>query len=324
MIGPELNAFGDKTPDLLSFGDTVTNPQEQTWERWTTLKLLSPRAFRTEREKLVMPENGLSPEEVTALAVYLKSLRVEDIPLRYQRSLSPQEQAAEEGERMFKELNCRGCHVEDGRGGELRAALRDPGLFPPDLTGEGAKVQPAWLFQFLKKPSVLRPWLTMRMPDFGLSDAAAGGMVNYFMAQAGKNDLLVQVPADLPADLYAQTAAVFDQLKCIQCHQLTLGENQTLSDLAPDMGLTRYRLRPEWMEDFIIDPQALMPGTKMPSFFPREDDEDPDSIMTPLPAWLAGDPRAQIRAIRDYLYVMSSQPAVAVPGPSGPAPLPGK
>jgi mono/diheme cytochrome c family protein len=313
-IAPELNGFGDKAPSLLSFGDTVTNHADQTWERWTQIKLASPRAFRTERENLVMPDNGLDPDRARALMVVLKSLRADRFSDRSRRALSDREAMSEAGERLFQEYNCLGCHVENGRGGQARRLFADPGLYPPDLSGEGAKVQPAWLFQFLKKPAALRPWLTMRMPEFGLGDQAGEALVYYLMTRSKQTDLLLEVPAEMDPDRYAETEDVFVKLQCLSCHQLALGQNQKLSDLAPDMGLTRYRLRPEWMLEFIIDPQRLMPGTKMPNFFPLEDDEDPESLMTPFPEWMGGDARAQVRAVRDYLYVMKqSADPVAVP-----------
>ena len=44
----------------------------------------------------------------------------------------------------------------------------------------GEKVQSNWLFGFLKAPIPIRPWLELRMPTFGLSDAHTGQLVDYF------------------------------------------------------------------------------------------------------------------------------------------------
>jgi mono/diheme cytochrome c family protein len=57
-----------------------------------------------------------------------------------------------------------------------RAAL------PPPLMREGEKTQPAWLFQFLRDPSEIRPMKVLRMPKFSLSDEEAMTLVNYFAA----------------------------------------------------------------------------------------------------------------------------------------------
>jgi len=57
-----------------------------------------------------------------------------------------------------------------------RAAL------PPPLEREGEKVQPVWLFQFLRNPQAIRPVTVLRMPRFNMSDEEAMALVNYFAA----------------------------------------------------------------------------------------------------------------------------------------------
>src|SRR5207248_8664685 len=42
------------------------------------------------------------------------------------------------------------------------------------------KVQPGWMFQFLRNPIVLRPLAVLRMPKFNMSDDDAMAIVNYF------------------------------------------------------------------------------------------------------------------------------------------------
>jgi mono/diheme cytochrome c family protein len=63
-----------------------------------------------------------------------------------------------------------------GDSSDARAAL------PPPLTREGEKVQPGWLFQFLRNPFVIRPTVVLRMPRFNMSDEEAMDLVNYFAA----------------------------------------------------------------------------------------------------------------------------------------------
>ena len=56
------------------------------------------------------------------------------------------------------------------------------------------------------------------------------------------------------------------------------------------VALAHARLDPEWIVKWIRDPQKLMPGTKMPSFYPG----GPPDV-------LGGDEDAQMRALRDYI-----------------------
>jgi hypothetical protein len=53
---------------------------------------------------------------------------------------------------------------------------------PPALLREGEKVQPSWLFQFLKNPQKIRPLTILRMPRFNMSDEDAMALVSYFAA----------------------------------------------------------------------------------------------------------------------------------------------
>jgi hypothetical protein len=55
---------------------------------------------------------------------------------------------------------------------------------PPPLMREGEKVQPSWLFQFLRDPQPIRPAANkiLRMPKFNMSDDEAMALVNYFAA----------------------------------------------------------------------------------------------------------------------------------------------
>ena len=46
--------------------------------------------------------------------------------------------------------NCVGCHVIEGSGGDYLKLVADPSLGPPLLTPEGARVQPDWLYAFLR------------------------------------------------------------------------------------------------------------------------------------------------------------------------------
>jgi cytochrome c2 len=96
---------------------------------------------------------------------------------------------------------------------------------------------------------------------------------------------------------------MFEAYQCALCH--ATGEDQPLTDdiVAPNLILAKDRLRPEWILDWMIDPQALQAGTKMPNFFSFNEDDDYNPIY--------GDPDAHMQfriivAIRDYLMVLGT------------------
>jgi tetratricopeptide (TPR) repeat protein len=59
---------------------------------------------------------------------------------------------------------------------------------PPPLLREGERVQPDWLYRFLRNPGKIRPQekdggiMVLRMPRFNMSDDEAMALVNYFAA----------------------------------------------------------------------------------------------------------------------------------------------
>lgn len=53
---------------------------------------------------------------------------------------------------------------------------------PPPLLREGERVQPSWLFQFLRNPYKVREITILRMPKFNMSEEEAMTLVNYFAA----------------------------------------------------------------------------------------------------------------------------------------------
>jgi hypothetical protein len=59
---------------------------------------------------------------------------------------------------------------------------------------------------------------------------------------------------------------------------------------APNLAYAHERLNPHWILEWIKDPQALMPGTKMPAFYPG----GPEDVFE-------GDEAKQIQAMRDYI-----------------------
>ncbi len=322
-IGVELSTFAAKPIEELFFGN---NPQiPRTWDDWTYNKLKDPRIYATEHVEQLMPNFQLADEDIIALRVWLQSRTERIPPENYQ---DPENRSrlrrVREGRWVIENYNCMGCHVIEGRGGYIRRLYEDnPTLAPPILTGEGAKVQPEWFYGFLQDPArqPLRFWLKVRMPTFHLTDDETTRVVDYFTAVSRlenpyffwdpKQDStpeLLQVGELLMSDEY---------FSCWSCH---VRGNQTpegpMEQWAPNLAYAHERLNPQWILAWIKDPPALMPGTKMPSFYPG----GPEDIFD-------GNEDKQILAMRDYIMSLGvqTQPAAAQatslePEPAPPAP----
>ena len=65
---------------------------------------------------------------------------------------------------------------------------------------------------------------------------------------------------------------MFNLLQCGSCHggaKDAWPRELGTADLAPSLDAANRRLRYEWISLWIKDPQGLIPGTKMPTFFPQ-------------------------------------------------------
>ena len=323
-IGTELSEEGSKEVDRLDFG-FIHIPE--TRQDWITQKLENPRIFdqgkvKSPDEKLKMPLFNFTPEEREAVVTVILSMVKEKPPMGSTYLLDSRHKALEAGRRLVQEHNCQGCHLLEGEGQDIRVTIarqlvaeeglgeedadsRAVAFSPPFITGEGARVRSDWLFHFLKGPTPIRPWLSVRMPTFGFTDEEANTLLKYFTALS-QSDFPFETPPAQPFPAAEITAGkrltTPDYFNCFSCHQQGARKPEgDPSGWAPDLALARSRLRPDWIEDWIKDPQKLYPGTKMPSFY------DPGSFDTSGPDdILGGNENQQIQALRDYLLTLGS------------------
>lgn len=96
---------------------------------------------------------------------------------------------------------------------------------------------------------------------------------------------------------------MFDAYQCAKCHATREGQPLTDDIVAPNLILSKERLRPEWILQWMIDPQALQEGTKMPNFFSFNEDDDYNPIYDDEDAHVQ---YKIIVAIRDYLMILGT------------------
>ncbi len=331
-IGTELTEVGSRPVDRLDFGFVHI---DHTRQAWFAQKLKDPRVFdqgkvKLHDEKLRMPNFNFSDEEIgavtTALLGFVKDAPEAGIVPRTARNLD-----VERGQELVRVFNCQGCHVIEKDGGAIQpvvgqwlvdynnvtaneAGAMTASFSPPNLIGEGKKVQAQWLFDFLHGPSIIRPWLKARMPTYAFDTDELNDLVKYFAALDNEGSLLVEKfhGATSPEELEAG-AKLFskDYFDCAKCHivgsQMPGGSPE---NWAPDFALAGSRLKPQWIDEWLKNPQDLLPGTKMPTYYDPAgfDDAGPGDI-------LSGDEHKQIRALRNYLMSLTQQPH----GPASPA-----
>ncbi len=314
-IGTSLSDWGSKATAQIDFGYLDI---EHTRDAFLRAKLASPRSvddgkIKLPQEKARMPNFGLTPEELQAVAVAILGYTDEEIGPENKPELTPRKVAAEAGRAIVDDYNCRACHIIEGRGGAIETpiiALRAErgenaavaaAYAPPNLNTQGAKTQPDWLWRFLNEPTEVRPWLDVRMPSFGFDDTELNALTAYFSAIDDASypfDQKFTVAHEYPREMVqAGDTLANGQLQCFRCHvQGGVSPAGTTPDQwAPDLAMAADRLRFEWLQDWITNPQAIFPGTNMPQYWP---DPDAPSYMTDV---LDGNTRAQIEALAAYI-----------------------
>lgn len=298
-IGTELTTEGSKTLHLFDFGffgdaththgykheDGTSEHVLHTVPSWVYNKVRSPRVYDDRRtkpynDKLKMPNFYLSPEEARLVTTVVLGLTKERVAEAKMAAHTPNQRAAEEGRKIISQRNCRGCHVVNRQGRAIAALISDPNFLPPDLTPEGGRAQSPWLFNFLKDPTVMkvRPWMQVRMPTFMFSDQEAALLVQGFAAEGNEPQFDTQRFHTPPQQNVAIGRVVYDMLRCQQCHSTApvdpsnppIPNVADAQSLAPNLSLAKIRLRHDWTADWIRRPDEHIPGTRMPTNFPRD------------------------------------------------------
>ena len=306
-IGTDLSEEGSKLVTRLDFA-FITDIPHTSKIAWFRTKLHNPRVFDNGRvlqplEKLRMPNYDFTDDEVERLVTALMSFQREIQPPAAlpQRTARLDYEVA--GRTLVHRRNCVGCHVIEGDGGDFVKLVADSSLGPPMLTPEGARVQADWLYAFLRGPITIRPWLDVRMPTFGLDDQSLNGVIRYFGAVSNTiGPFQTHEALRTVSNEEAVGKQMFELLKCQQCHVLgAIPKDQPTANLAPDLRMAPERLNPDWILQWLKRPSDILPGTRMPAFWP----DYPKSFYPHL----GGSGEDQIRAIRDYLLTFRGGPS---------------
>jgi cytochrome c551/c552 len=299
-------------------------------------KLAEPNVWdqgkiKSETEKLRMPNVHLTPEQIRALTTFLMGSQESALPAAYQYRPLDYRRDIQEGWWVVKKYNCMGCHqFISGQQTALMGMKRYQEAqeqLPPKLLTEGARVNPQWLLRFLSNPSLsdsdtdrngVRSYLQVRMPTFSFSENELGKLVRFFAALSRQPFPYIPEPAttlqaketDMARGLFSSTAA-----PCLKCHA-TGDAAHDKNATAPNFLLARERLKPDWVERWIIDPQAISPGTAMPSgLFKRENNRW--VFAGPTPSSFQGYDKDHTKLLVDYIFQLTPEEQRRVAGAMG-------
>jgi cytochrome c551/c552 len=304
-------------------------PAKQPWyehKGFFEHKLAEPNIWdkgkiKPEEEKLRMPNLHLTKEQVRALTTFLMGSQESALPVTYQYKPLDYRRDIQEGWWVVRKYNCMGCHqLIPGQKTSLMTLARYQDAqeqLPPKLLTEGARVDPQWLLHFLANPSLsetdtnrngIRPYLQVRMPTFSFSENELGKLVRFFQALSRQPFPYIpeQPPAltaketDMARSLFSSPAA-----PCLKCHA-TGDPAHDKTATAPNFLAAKGRLKPDWVERWIIDPQAISPGTSMPSgLFKRENNRW--TFSGPTPPSFTGYDKDHTKLLVEYIFQLTPE-----------------
>lgn len=301
-IGPELTKVGSKPITQFGFGLDHALPRHR--DAWITAHLQNPKRWDVGIQKefkdlLLMPNFYMSKKDAEDITVALLGQVSNYIPLAGVKRYNAGEALYNEGMKVAGNLNCVGCHQVDGLRGDLLAMFEeDINQGPPRLVNQGHRVQTDWFYNFLGNVQPIRPWVKVRMPSFNLTLAQKNALVGGFAAGAHQG-IFEEEDAEVVWEPGEREEAIklFNAYNCVSCHTggFTNGEQ-----LGPNLHYAGKRLRPSWIKLWLKDPQKIMPGTSMPTFFTEEGKGIEEG-------YFGGDAEKQINALTKYIIELGKK-----------------
>jgi mono/diheme cytochrome c family protein len=258
-FGPDLSGLGGKNVSQLEFGSAKI-PRNLT--AYIQAKITDPVSVNPAAR---MPQYHLTPANLDAITTALLSMTGTPATSGMERLIVARKDAAFRPAGAFGEVyeryKCYVCHKFNGYGSDLA----------PDLSYEGSRAQRQWLVAFLKNPQTLRPTLTLRMPQFNMTDQEASILADYI-------GMVFQKPSVNPAgvdpkqftpELASKGKQLYElKFQCQSCH--TIGSSGGY--VGPNLNNAGNWMTPAWIEAWLRDPQALVPGTLEPRRALTEDE----------------------------------------------------
>ena len=250
-FGPDLSAVGGKNASELEFGKSKI---QRHLVSYLQAKLQDPTSVNAAAR---MPQYNWTPTDLDAVTVALLSMKGPPQTSALQNLVVPKKEKEFHPTGAFGEVyeryKCYTCHKFDGYGGDLA----------PDLSFEGSRAQRQWIADFLKNPQTLRPTLVLRMPQFNMSEKDAATLADYMtmVLQSPQADpSKVDVKQFTPAMVALGKQLYEVKYQCQSCH--TIGGSGGY--VGPNLNNAGNWLTPAWVEAWLKNPQALVPGAIEP------------------------------------------------------------
>jgi len=153
------------------------------------------------------------------------------------------------GKELFISMGCHGCHSVKGYETLPRTG--------PSLKRIADKTNASWLVSWIKEPKKHQP--NTQMPDFRFPEKEAGSIAAYLMSQSESE---YRKPAKYDEGDADKGGNLIRSIGCLGCHSV----GQEGDSFASDLSNVGNKVKPDWLVNWLLDPQAYDSHTVMPSF----------------------------------------------------------
>lgn len=150
--------------------------------------------------------------------------------------------------KLFLKLGCHGCHLAEG--------FENQDKVGPRLLRVGSKVNPSWLFRWVKNPKAYLP--KTRMPNFGFDDKDAMAVTAYLLA---KSDPKYRHPETFKGGNKENGEKLFAGVGCLACHEL----QEKGEVFGPDLSRVASKVDPDWLVSWLSNPKEYNDQSRMPN-----------------------------------------------------------
>jgi mono/diheme cytochrome c family protein len=172
-----------------------------------------------------------------------------------------------EGRRLLERKGCVHCHnvkLADG-------SVMQPTDNPPPLNHIAEKTTREWIFAFVKDPQAYAA--TASMPNFAFSDDNARDISAFLIAQSTPSGYGPKIAAkqstaaSIDTSAAAEGTSLYGQSFCASCHATqNAGGNLVGGDLGPELTRIGSKAKPEWLAEWVRDPNGYDADTTMPHY----------------------------------------------------------
>jgi mono/diheme cytochrome c family protein len=203
------------------------------------------------------------------------------------------------GRDLLARYGCVRCHKIASPEGRVMTATDDP----PSLAHVAQKTTREWIFAWIKNPQAYAA--TATMPNFQLSDQDARDISAFLINQstpyiAGEARKMPAVPKQDDTAAVQQGSSVYGESFCASCHAMQNAAGlMTGGNIGPELTRVGSKVKPEWLADWLRNPQVYDPETAMPHY--RFEEKDIGLVMGFLGS----------KADADFLKDVRLEPATA-------------